>query len=364
MKRNTAAREAWLELQDAARAAGSRPSRERQENLARHFTIDVVDQLVYLATLINPVDHRLYAIIWDAGDEELLVTTPSNSRDEIFVWGQGALSDSDDPAGQTDCPRSHTPSGVAAKGRGLGLMLYSGLALAAAYGTLISRAKAKELGLPRMEPCISSSPSQRSGPATKWWREQVRRGFAEERSVEGECEDRETHEEIDAEDAGIDEERILGGLDEEGDVSNVRGELSGYVHFTFCPRGLEAQVLEASRVIESGMVLHANEAFVDSDNLPVIELPGKDVLLALDLSSVDDSKLVEYVVGLVRESGASRDQVEAWLDRSGAIDEPLLPGVDLGPTIPMSQYARNAATHLAAWKRHFGDLATIDADSM
>lgn len=137
--------------------------------------------LRFVAALVNPVDESLYEVValdaWGTrkrlGELALVFVRPSRAF-RGHVVGEGYLErDAIDLEGLS-LVRSHTPrtydreplieNGVTETGRGLGLVLYAGLALAAAtYG----------------HDGIYDHDEDRTASANRFWRKQVARGLAE-----------------------------------------------------------------------------------------------------------------------------------------------------------------------------------------
>lgn len=314
-------------------------------------------KLLYIATLINPVDHRLYTVVWNEGEIEII--SPTN-EDEIEVWGKGLLAEEDFPAQETNCPRTHTPSGVVAKGRGLGLILYSGLALAAAISTKMSRTERREYDLPAdMEACISSSDEGpgRSTEASRWWKKQVELGFARESGVQGECEGESIHGEVDADNV-YDEDKILEELDRAGDISDIDGQLRGTIHFTFCPRDMDAQVIEATTIFAKGLVFDWNDRLKDfADDAPTLT---KEILLEMNLGGITEPHLLELFLGYLHETDATEEEIDAFLRENDLVDQPRLPGIELGEPTPYAKFKKNARRdgtgHSRTWRKAFEGL--------
>lgn len=302
-------------------------------------------EAIYIATLLNPVDKKPYAITWNVRAQRVYVVTPKADPGTGDIMGEGYFEDDGHEAKSTGCPRSNTPGGVKKKGVGLGLMLYSGLALTAAYSYNASEQHRRAKGLPKtVGTCISSSPDNRSRLATAWWEAQVARGFAEEKEVEGgdeeECEDDDFDVEMDA-DSVIDQDsmerkvqRKHGGDARLKDYS-VGSVTVSYEYCTGDEDGGETtvQVLEAESVASSRIVLDANDKIDDlfdwnKDAAPL------DIFKEMDLSDVSDLGFIQmiedqFVVvaeiqGRDEEAGTFqkflRTKIPFWLGSKGEVE--------------------------------------------
>lgn len=332
------------------------------------------DKIVYIATLINPVDHKPYAVTWNAEDQKVYIIHPPAFAPHVGeIVGEGYFEDDEHDmyggsVADTGCPRSHTPGGVTKRGAGLGLMLYSGLALTMAYTAGISASKRKGLNLPHRHPkaCISSGPKGRSTKATKWWEAQRERGYVEEVSggeSEHVCEDDTTSYPIDAESLGIDSDFVSREAEEQhSDISEIEvddfsiDEDSVTVRYRFCGwrEGSEdggTYVLKAKEVLDSGMVIDANEAITEDYTVPSLE-----VMRGLDLSGIEDWGFLKMIEdAFVFADGTAEDfrrflskQISPFLSRQGE-KEGRAAGAYRG-------YARNPVEHSKAWLELYGDL--------
>lgn len=268
----------------------------------------------YVATMVNAKDHRLYDIVAFDGGENVRIVAPLPSqaykdpRQKIYVFGRGYFSDSDEKelwTGEEDQTfyRSHTPSGVAKKKTGLGLLLYSGISLAtvAKYGSGAGG--------------IFSEAASRSAEASAWWARQVERGYAEGYGEQEEVEGT-TYRTI-----YIDED-YLGFYDrdaqeaaEQGEFGEEMEEATNVEVVDFDPSEVEVTIsvkgyidgnvvyLPAANVAASRMVVAWDE---DDDDLNAlmedVEMPPAEVLVQLDMSTVADPILLLNVWNLIDAS--------------------------------------------------------------
>lgn len=116
----------------------------------------------FFAMLVNPKTKELVRAVATGRKVTLL-----RGEEEV---GEGYLDSSQTISlRKEECPRTHTPQGVAKRGMGFGLLVYCALALLAA----------SSLG----RSCVGST-LPRSDDANRWWKNAVRRGLAIK------CEDR------------------------------------------------------------------------------------------------------------------------------------------------------------------------------
>lgn len=245
----------------------------------------------YIATLLNPVDHRLYDFVRIFVGYYLVAPLPNEAyadpRTSVSVFGEGNFDKYDskeiDFEGTGTYYRSHTPSGVDKKKAGLGLMLYSGLALAAVTQSASG---------------IYSQKKQRSSDATRWWSAQVQRGLAGE-SEYGEMEQVTVSVDIDEE---MVEDMARQGsteLEDADEVSVIEGPDPTSVDVDVTLEGVVSlQVLPASHVAEAGLVVSWNDDYkaLNMEMGGIEELPAQ-VIAEIDMSTVGDPDLV---LGLFR----------------------------------------------------------------
>ena len=281
----------------------------------------------YVATLLNPVDKKPYALSWDPRGRRLYVVTPAaEPSEDAEVWGQGHLDSGTEDYGKsvkpTGCPRSHTPDGVKKHGVGLGLMLYAGLAIAAKWASVVPSSFASRAGLPRASNgCISSYADGRSYEATKWWESQVERGFAEEDTIEVEGEKERDCTDESFKISGSDVHRIvkstplLEAVAEEFsnyEIDNVDAdEVSGTASVcneTAETDSITVQLLTFDSVDEAKLILHVREDLDDAhSNLPPVAL-----LDEIDMSDIVDPAFFDMITNVyVAASEESGDEDDA-----------------------------------------------------
>ena len=311
----------------------------------------------YVATLINPVDHRLYDVIYGPSGLHIVAPMPSEEYTDlektVLSFGDGYL-DTDEKAEveegryTLELARSHTPSGVGKKGTGQGLMLYCGLALYA-------KAKYSLDG-------IYSSSQTRSQAATSWWRSQVQRGFADEdnkyvsayTTVEVDLDNK-----IDSDDISSYDFESGGDAVEDIQITEVDPSV---VSVSVTAEGrIEIQYITAEKVASSGYVIAWDTE--DSDLNAIFENVGisqpVEVIMAIDLSTTSDPTLVENLLGDLEEAGVDSEQITKFLD---GVPERLLkplrrriqPYVRQLELPRMDEYAANPK-HSKAWEKFFGE---------
>lgn len=319
--------------------------------------------VVYLATLINPVDHRLYDVIY--ADREVHIVAPMPNEEytaqnkRLYSFGDGHIDrydtkEVDKGRHSIELARSHTPSGVGAKGTGQGLMLYCGLSIYAKY-----------MGLDG----IYSSTESRSAAATGWWSTQVKRDFAEQdhQYVTGY-----TTAEVNLEDT-VDVDNLYSGDLFERDSESVKEiritdiEPSAVEVEVSVEGEVEFQYLTAERVAEAGYCIawnsedeHIEELFSESG-----EPQPKEVILGIDLSTTADPKLIEALIDDLQEGDASEEELRLFLNRvpkrlikqlkSSNVKE--IYGQLRLPLPEDEELVANMSTtsHSPAWKSFFGE---------
>lgn len=334
---------------------------EEREEPVRQLYGD--SSVVYLATFINPVDHRLYDVIYADSEVHIVAPMPNAEYKEknkrLYSFGDGHIDrydtkEVDKGRYSVQLARSHTPSGVGAKGTGQGLMLYCGLAIYAKY-----------MGIDG----IYSSLESRSEAATGWWRTQVKRNFAEEdhqyttgyTTVEVNLEDTVDVNNLyvgdifDRDSESINELRIT---DIEPSAVEVQVSVEGE---------LEIQYITAERVAEAGYCIAWNsedesieELFSESG-----EPQPKEVILGIDLSTTADPKLIEALISDLQEGDASEEELRLFLNR---VPKRLLKQLKSSnvkeiygqlrlPLPEDEELVANMSTtsHSPAWKNFFGE---------
>lgn len=313
---------------------------------------------VYIATLLNPVDHRLYDVVYLSDKYYIVAPLPNEAYEEysaqLSVYGEGYFDTYDSKEiefeGTGTYYRSHTPSGVDKKKSGLGLMLYSGLALAAVTE--------KASG-------IYSQKKQRSSEATRWWSAQVQRGLAGE-SEYGEMEQVTVSVDIDEE---MVEDMARQGsteLEDADEVTVIEGPDPTSVDVEVTLEGVVSlQVLPASHVAEAGLVVSWNDDYkaLNMEMGGIKEL-APEVISEIDMSTVGDSDLVLGLFRVMFESdGATDAQKKRFL--KNVSDRALTPAVKNEIAELMGQkrlpfgteVAANPAPkkkHSKAWAKQFG----------
>jgi hypothetical protein len=318
---------------------------------------------VYLATLINPVDHRLYDVVY--ADRQVHIVAPMPNEEyvdpgkSIYSFGEGHadLHDTKDvEMGRIELhlARSHTPGGVGKKGSGQGLILYCGLSIYTKFRGLDG---------------VYSSVESRSEAATKWWRTQVDRGFADEDSahVTGY-----TTTEVDLESAvNVDDFYARDLFDKDSDaVENIQiTDISpSAVEVELSVEGtVQFQYLSAEKVAESGYCVAWNTEDSDIDELFSQHGQGqpKEVILGIDLSTTADPILIQNLIVELKEADATEEELVLFLNRvpkrlfkqMKSSDVKEIYGQLRLPLPEDEELAANASTktHSRAWKDFFGE---------
>jgi hypothetical protein len=308
----------------------------------------------YIATIINPVDHKIYDVVYDADDNEVCIVAPMPSeeykdpRKTILSFGEGYLDSSSRieisiNGEESTLARSHTPAGVGAKGTGQGLLLYCGLALFAKTQFFEG---------------IYSSMEQRSPEASKWWASQVRRGFAE-KGVSSRIDTAPIHVYLDSQISNDDLPEMEDFYSEEMQILDID---PSYVEVVVTYEGMqEVQYLTASKVAEAGIVIAWDDT---DDGLTAVLEEGRsqpiEVLLELDLSTTSDPIVVESLLTELENSQATSEQIQRFLS---SVPERLLRGLgeetqDKYFNKGGKQLVANFSKHSKSWQKFFGSAVT------
>lgn len=231
------------------------------------------DKQIYVATLINPVNKKLYVVtvgqynrvqIWDPNDPVHPVVDQHRPRQ--LGPNSGAFLDADTTGPmakirkKTGYVRSHCPGGVNPPGIGLGLILYMGLALCAKAADLMNLKSSRQTGITKNVggKGIFSDPADRTGAASAFWDDQVRRGLARRGKVKG----------------------------------YTRPGPASYVDF-----------LDADAVIKSGLVLDLSRYFW-ARHRPKI---SRGFLAKVDVSTLMDQNVAKQLARATRDAGLARE---------------------------------------------------------
>lgn len=297
----------------------------------------------YIATLINPVDRRLYDVVMNEELNSVWIVQPAPNSvyeeagrvRELQKFGRGYF-DPDDlyENGSDTYYRVHTPEGVVRDGVGLGLMLYSGLALAA---------------LKHGADGVFSVPGDRTEPGDAWWGSQVQRGLVAEASDT----------EFDVVSVDIEESEIKSRLADAGKQGVALDSYDPDQVDVEVEHSRAVQVLPAEEVVELGIVLALREGEVD--------LPPLDVVSYLDLSTITDPALLYNVLMALREGEASKAEMTRVLStlpnvlRGKSVSDVLavieeLEFEDFEELELDDKIKKNAPKPPRAWVDYFGDL--------
>jgi len=335
----------------------------------------------YLATMINPKDHRLYDLV--AFNQYVYVLAPADMEDyknpntPLVSFGEGYLDNSDErdlkyDGESGDYVRCHTPSGVTKEQSGLGLMLYSGLSM----NTILY--SPQNLG------CFSEDSGPRSKKAEAWWTSQVERGFAEEqedyREVEGSATfnfdgDDLVNERLEQEFGSLEraaEDGEFGSDMESSNIQDVEMSVENSYLEVYARGTIEApiQYLPIQKVAESGLLLAWSDE--DDDLKTLLEehwnAPDPELLVELDMSTTASSDLLSTILGIILENeDLPQDKVLAFYDNlppglgtpSQAqeileyLGQQKLPFELVANSRRIARKNPGERPHSHAWKRHF-----------
>lgn len=336
---------------------------------------------VYMATMINPKDHRLYDLV--AFGDDVYIMAPADTEDylnpeiPLVNFGNGYLDTGDERTlsyyGETsDYIRCHTPSGVSKKQTGLGLMLYSGLSMA----TIL---KSKQNG-----GCFSEDSGPRSQNAEDWWTSQVDRGYAEEDSetveVTGSGElsndaDRFADSTISETYGSTEQAAALGIFGEEMEDDNIRDVTitpsTGYIETFVYAKGViekAVQFLPIKKVAQSGLLLAWSDE--DDDLKNILEDnwddPPAELLVELDLSTTTSTEILRTILDIVlSDKSLTEAKVNKFLSHlpTAAVSRSDILEMLGQQKLPMDLVAnsrshalqtnKKADKHSSAWKKNF-----------
>lgn len=322
-----------------------------RRNVGNVADIAGADRIYYVATLINPVDHKLYDVVQLSS--YVFITTPAPSEHytdtsyEIPVYGKGSFDEDDGITVDSEIfYRSHSPSGVAKKKVGLGLMLYCGNSLSTVAATVYGDG-------------IYSVQGDRSDEAGAFWNRQAEEGLAVEGSAHVSKE-----EEIEL---TIDESMLdmcVINCDAEF-ISAYPDNIAVTVQYE---EGVVFQTLPAENVAEHGLVLAWDE---DNSRLDTLmydwEAPPSEILLELDLSTVSNPTLIKNILDwLESDESVSKQDLKRVLSKlsSGALPANELREISGQQRLPYDKeavresiMANRPRRRSAAWNAYFGALA-------
>lgn len=316
------------------------------------------DSVIYIATLINPSDHRPVMVV--NYTSYVYIGSPTDSPEEFIPAGAGYTGVDQEPSMSAGCIRVHVPAGVSIKGGGLGVMLYTGIGLtyglavaarnisrgssypdlleryvrdlmvegfsedmARRYVSLLDRnsflrdiARVHSNRDDSNEPCFGSA-SPRSADADRFWERQLNYGYAYEIGNES---DTISDQEV-CFNVYKDLEAVVG---DEWDDRNVVGVHPSSYDDEVCTsvdievEGRAFQVINVSEPFKRGWVLHANPllGYYFSDDW---KIPPVDVLLGIDLRGSRSPGLMAYMMDLLRSQGADEETVEEWIARNTSL---------------------------------------------
>ena len=304
----------------------------------------------YLATFINPVDKRLYNAVISGYVyivESLPVGKYSDSAETVRYFAEGYYDRHDEKELEYEDDtgtyyRSHSPGGVAVKGKGYGYLLYSALSLAATASN-------------RYAEGVFSENKTRSSDATRWWNAQVRQGYAEETNV-----------------SSTDYASISVDVEQE-----IRDNLSSYIEAGYFegvdPSG-DVEIYEISP--ENVDVEVTVKASVEVQYLPAKKVAAEGLVIgwASDnekLDTVRDIEEVKLIWKLIDDDPNATDAQRERILHSLDLDffkehqHELVDMVGKQLKLPLvANKRRTKPTYSKAWKEYFGDLAVIDPEVM
>jgi hypothetical protein len=278
-------------------------------------------QDIYIASLLNPADHKPYTIYFRPPTSvarknhifgQTFVYTPGQNKEVGHAFIEVSPGDEEKIYQKTGCVRSHTPLGVKkkARGKGLGLMLYSGTCLATAYLYASSKDR-KRWKIPEsIQPCIQSAYGKRTESADLWWEKQVAKRFAKFMT---DCDFKDT----------INANRLLASskfkealeevvesehTDEYGqvgvyDIPPEEIEITGKVKYNYC---LIYNILLIDSVLRSRMILDLNPIIAAKFNW---KKPKNSVLSQIDLSDIKDKEFAEKLHVQIKTAKLSNEQL-------------------------------------------------------
>lgn len=141
-------------------------------------TVAPLAGLTVIGVVCNPRTHEPLLVVTDGTYVSLRSLKQVDLGRRL---GRGYYEDrSNNPSNITGLPRSHTPDGVAIKGKGYGTALYSALAL----GAHLALEHWVKIDMYEEGDGICSWTDDRSSEADTWWSQAVKKGLAEQKVEE------------------------------------------------------------------------------------------------------------------------------------------------------------------------------------
>lgn len=324
----------------------------------------------YLATFINPVDKRLYNAVISGHVyivESLPVGKYSDSAETVRYFAEGYYDSHDEKELEYEDDtgtyyRSHSPGGVAVKGKGYGYLLYSALSLAATASN-------------RYAAGVFSENKTRSSDATRWWNAQVRQGYAEETNVSSAdyaSISVDVEQEIRDNLGSYIEAGYFEGVDPYGDIEIYEISPENVDVEVTVEASVEVQYLPAKKVAAEGLVIGWAS---DNEKLDTVfedaRFPSVEVLSELNLDTVRDIEEVKLIWKLIDDDPDATDAQRERILHSLDLDffkehqHELVDMVGKQLKLPLvANKRRTKPTYSKAWKEYFGDLAVIDPEVM
>lgn len=234
----------------------------------------LVDPMVVLAVLINPKTRELVEV----RRRERMSVELANPGDDLAFSGKAYWDSSEQFEIDGDTYyRSHSPGADLEKGKGYGVVMYSGLALRAFSDTPGFGIASSDGGLGH---------SGRSVEADSFWERAVKNGLAGESTV---SDDDEREYEWDNDNRNFDCDDVP-----DEDCREVM-DTSGSIDITYQAGGddIPAQYLPAQNVADKGLIFSEIGLRTELDDLGA---PSADVLASLNLGNCNSVGLAEMVI--------------------------------------------------------------------
>lgn len=294
-----------------------------------------------IAVLLNPKTRELVEVVRGYGSRDVYIRHPGTEG----VIGSAYLDSSETfEVGGNTYSRSHSPSSGVEKGKGYGVVLYSGLCLLA-YSYRDDGIASSDGG----EGIEGESHSGRSEDASRFWERCVENGLAEESYFSAE-------EEKEIEDVEYDPE--LECYDVPDETCSYVVSTSGRVDITYV--GIEDkpfQYMPATLVAENKFIFATPGVLRDFDFDPI----PPDVLVTLNLSNCYDAGLADLVLEYAIEGGYSLEFVERLarsLPKSVYLDTFTTRQLKLDYTANKNRALEREIDEV--WEETYGGLADID----
>lgn len=302
----------------------------------------------------DPDPYKVIAVLVNPKTKELVEVVRAGDRSSVFLRYPGLLenigkayvdlNETYDIYGDTYV-RSHSIGAGVEKGKGFGVVLYSGLCLFAYSDTRNAGIASSDGG--------GHSHSGRLTDADRFWERCVANGLAEETTIEGELEER-TYEEY-----GSDKDMSCEYIPDEecSGVLNIAGEII-YYYEVEGPE-VEAQYMPATLVAENNLIFAAPGMREELEFDPL----SADILVTLNLQHCYDAGLAELIIEYAIDGGYDLAVVQRLAQ---SLPERVYERTSVSKQLKFDYVSNKAASRKLerdideVWEEVYGGLMDID----